>query len=200
MKKELTSRELQVLNWIKSYQQDEGGYPTYREIQGAHGFSSINSVSQYVKQLAAKGYLEILKNRGYRLPSSERPSLVELPLLGSVQAGSPNDTQEAPEVMSLPSSMIAKPAKTFLLKVRGNSMSDAGIHEDDIVIVDQSQNPSLGDVVVALVGEDTTIKRLMEKAGKKYLKAESSQHPDIKPSENWEIQGVVTGLWRQYGL
>lgn len=198
MKKELTPREKKVFNWIKDFQHDYGSYPTYREIQAALKFSSINSVSQYVKQLAAKGYLEMIKNRGYRLPAQERPSMVNLPLLGTIQAGGPNTTQEVPETMSLPQQMVPSPQRSFLLRVRGNSMSNAGIHEDDIVIVDPTKKPSIGDVVVALVEDETTVKRLAQKNGKKYLKAESPDHEDIHPKEKWEIQGVVSGLWRTF--
>ena len=198
MKKELTAREKKVFQWIKNFQQDQGSYPTYREIQAALKFNSINSVSQYVKQLAAKGYLEMIKNRGYRLPAQERPSLVNLPLMGTVQAGGPNSTQEAPETMALPHDMVPSPQRSFLLRVRGNSMSDAGIHEDDIVIVDTNKTPAIGDVVVALLDDETTVKRLVQKNGKKYLQAESPDHDDIYPKGQWEIQGVVSGLWRAY--
>src|SRR5690606_5168456 len=122
---ELTSRESKVIQWIKQYQQQHGGYPTYREIQAALGFNSINSVSQYIKQLASKGYLDLIKNKGYRLGAEERPSFVNLSLLGSVQAGGPNTTQETAETVALPQQWISSPQKSFLLKVRGNSMEDA---------------------------------------------------------------------------
>ncbi|MGE3278867.1 MAG: LexA family protein, partial [Candidatus Altimarinota bacterium] len=136
MKKELTSRESKVIQWIKEYQQENGGYPTYREIQGALGLNSINSVSQYIKQLAAKGYLELIKNKGYRLTAEERPAFVNLSLMGSIQAGSTNMTQETPETHAIPQQWVPSPQKSFLLRVRGNSMEDAGIHEGDMVVVD----------------------------------------------------------------
>jgi len=199
MKKEMTKREKKVFDWIKDYQRDHGGYPTYREIQRALGFNSINSVSQYIRQLSDKGYLELIKNRGYRLPQQERPALVDLPLMGAVQAGLPNDSQEAgTDTMSIPGAMVPSPQRSFLLKVRGNSMSEAGIHEDDIVIVDGARKANVGDVVVALVGDQTTVKRLSKLKNRLYLKAESAEHEDIYPNEEWEIQGVVTGLWREY--
>lgn len=198
MKKELTPREKKVFAWVKAYQQEHGGYPTYREIQAALKFSSINSVSQYVKQLSNKGYLELIKNKGYRLAAQERPSVVSLPLLGTIQAGGPNATQETPETMTIPQQMVPSPQRSYLLRIRGNSMSDAGIHEDDIVIVDTSKKASIGDVIVALVEDETTVKRLAKKNGKKFLKAESPDHEDIHPKGKWEIQGVVSGLWRAY--
>src|SRR3990172_3810900 len=139
MKKELSKKEGKVFQWIKAFQQDSGGYPTYRDIQAALKFSSINSVTQYIKQLAKKGYLELIKNRGYRFSAGERPSMVSLPMMGAIQAGGPNTTQETADTMTLPQSFVASPQRSFLLKVRGNSMSDAGIHEDDMVIVDSSK-------------------------------------------------------------
>lgn len=199
MKTVLTKREQGVLDWIKSFQQAQGGYPTYREIQTAFGFSSINSVAQYLKQLAKKGFVDQIKNRGYRLPAQHRPRWVELPLLGAVQAGSPNQTQEEPETMILPQQFVPTSARrAFLLRVRGNSMSEAGIHEDDLVIVDQSSTPKVGDIVVALLEGENTVKRLAERKGKRYLLAESKEHPDIFPESEWEIQGVVRGLWRNF--
>jgi repressor LexA len=198
MKKELTSRESKVIQWIKHYQQTHGGYPTYREIQGALGFNSINSVSQYIKQLAGKGYLELIKNKGYRLAAVERPAFVSLSLLGSVQAGGPNSTQETSETVALPQQWVTSPQKSFLLKVRGNSMEDAGIHEGDMVVVDSSKKAQVGDIVVALVDGETTVKRLSQKNGKNYLKAESQNHADIHPDDTWEIQGIVKSLIRQY--
>jgi repressor LexA len=198
MKKELTSRESKVIQWIKHYQQENGGYPTYREIQGALGFNSINSVSQYIKQLAVKGYLELIKNKGYRLGAEERPAFVNLSLMGSIQAGSTNITQENPETVVIPQQWVSSPQKSFLLRVRGNSMEDAGIHEGDMVVVDSSKKAQIGDVIVALVDGETTVKRLAQKNGKNYLQAESKQHSDIHPKGSWEIQGVVKSLIRQY--
>lgn len=198
MKKSLTPREKKVLDWIKEYQQDNGGYPTYREIQAALSFNSINSVSQYIKQLAKKGVLELIKNKGYRLVAEERPNIVALPLLGTVQAGGPNDTQEVAETMFFPQHMTQSAQRSFLLRVRGNSMSDAGIHEGDLVIVNGAKKAQLGDVVVALVEGESTVKRLMSKNGKQFLQAESAEHQDIHPEGEWHIQGVVTGLWREF--
>lgn len=198
MKKDLTAREKKALQWIKSYQQETGGYPTYREIQNALKLSSINSVSQYVRQLARKGSLELIKNKGYRLSEHQRPGMVILPMLGMVQAGSPNSTQETEETMALPQQFVPSSQRSFLLTVRGNSMSEAGIHEGDMVIVNADKKPEIGDVVVALVEGESTVKRLTKEKGKLYLKAESASHPDIYPEGVWEIQGVVNGLWRKY--
>lgn len=198
MKQSLTKKENKVFQWIKSSQQESGGYPTYRDIQKALKFHSINSITQYVKQLAKKGYLDLVKNKGYRLSADQLTSMVSLPMLGSVQAGGPNFTQEEAETMTLPQQMVQSPQRSYVLKVRGDSMTDAGINDGDMVIVDSSKKAANGDIVVALLDGENTVKRLAEKGGKQYLKAESSEHPDIIPEGLWEIQGVVTGLTRSY--
>lgn len=198
MKKHLTVREKKVLTFIKNFQAEMGEYPTYREILGCLKLQSLNSVTQYVRQLNRKGCLEMLKNRGFRLPSFDRPSFVRLPLLGSIQAGNPNFTQETEEKMFVPLDLVPSPQRSYLLKVKGNSMENAGIMDGDLVIVDQEKKESSGDIVVALVDQETTVKRLQKKEGKSYLKAESREHSDIHPKGSWSIQGVVVGLWRQY--
>lgn len=199
MKKNLTVREKRVVDWIKGFQQTSGGYPTYREIQDAMGLCSINSVSQYVRQLARKGFLELIKNRGYRLAVDHRPpAFVSLSLMGSVQAGSPNSTQEAVETLALPQQWAPSSDKSFVLRVRGTSMEDAGIYEGDLLVVDGSKRAREGDIVVALVEGENTVKRFVQKNGKNYLKAESKHHSDIYPQGEWKIQGVVKNLIRQY--
>ncbi|MDF2378955.1 MAG: transcriptional repressor LexA [Candidatus Gracilibacteria bacterium] len=200
MNNDLSHKEKKVFEWIKEFQQNTGGYPTYRDIQEALFFNSINSVSQYIKQLAKKGYLELIKNRGYRLANIIKSGMIDLPLLGAVQAGGTNTTQEKSETMSFPAQMVPSPQTTFLLRVRGNSMSEAGIHEDDVVIVDRAKEAEINEVVVALLDGGNTVKRLVKdkETGKLYLKAESPDHPDIYPKREWQIQGVVMGLWRQY--
>jgi len=194
----MTVREQKVFDVIKAFQREHGEYPTYREIQDFLRVKSINSVTQFVKQLCRKGYLEMLKNRGFRLPAAERPALVTVPLLGSIQAGTPNFTQETAEMVALPEGMVSSPQRSFVLKVRGSSMENAGIAEGDLVIVDAGKKAKEGDVVAALVEEETTVKRLMKKGNGWYLKAESAHHKDITPTRSLNIQGVVTGLFRQY--
>ncbi|MDP2690867.1 MAG: transcriptional repressor LexA [bacterium] len=200
VKKPLTNKESKVMTWMKSFQQKHGGYPTYREIQSAFKFSSINSVSQYVKQLAKKGCLELLKNRGYRFPSAQLPSFVSIPLLGSVQAGLPNDTQEVEERITVPEGMVQSPHRSFALRVRGTSMTDAGLEEGDTILVDPGQKAKVGDMVIASVEGETTVKRLQKdaKKGVMYLKAESAFHQDIYPDQPWEIQGVVVSMLRTF--
>lgn len=196
----LTKKENFVLDYIRTYQKEFGTYPTYREIMTSIGVNSVNSVCQYLKQLEEKGEIETIKNKGYRLAhreESEAPGMCFLPMLGAIQAGGPNATQEEEETISMPESFIAKPTNTFILRVQGDSMIDAGLYEGDNVIVERRE-AKVGDIVVALLNGENTVKRLVDQKGKLYLKAENPEYQDIYPENEWTIQGVVVGLWRRY--
>jgi repressor LexA len=197
-KKGLTRGERKTLDCIRSYHDRYGGYPTYREIQVGLRLKSINSITQYLRQLAKKGFIEPLKRRGFRLADQLRESLARVPLLGTVPAGSPTSTQELEEQIAVPQGLVPSGASSFALKVRGGSMEEAGIFEGDMVVVDSKRKPKLGDIVVALINGENTVKRFDTEKGRYYLKAESRHHRSIHPMEEWSIQGVVTGLMRQY--
>lgn len=197
----LTKKEQFVLDYIRTFQKAYGTYPTYREIMTAAGASSVNSVSQYLKQLETKGEIEMIKNKGYRLTRRDEEmtdgGYFAFPLLGSVPAGGPSSTQELEDTMKLPASFVRKATHTFILQVRGESMRDAGILPGDFVFVERRE-AKVNDIVVALLDGENTVKRLVSQNGKRYLKAENPDYSDIHPQSEWEIQGVVVGLWRKY--
>ncbi len=196
----LTKKEAYVLDYIKTYQQEFGTYPTYREIMSSIRANSVNSVCQYLKQLEEKGEVELIKNKGYRLCHRDLVQgvgMCMLPLLGGVRAGSPTSTQEEEEAIEMPRAFIAKPDSTFILKIRGDSMKDAGLNEEDNVIVERRE-AKVGEIVVALLNGENTVKRLVDQSGALYLKAENPDYPNIYPESEWSIQGVVVGLWRRY--
>lgn len=197
-KKGLTRGEMKTLEFIRSYHDRYGGYPTYREIQVGRRLKSINSITQYLRQLAKKGFIDPLKRRGFRLADQLRDSLVRVPLLGTVPAGSPTGTQELEEQTAVPQGLVRSGSSAFALRVRGGSMEEAGIHEGDMVLVDKKRKPQVGDIVVALIDGENTVKRFSAEKGRYYLKAESRHHRSIHPMGEWTIQGVVTGLMRQY--
>jgi repressor LexA len=201
MKADLTNNEEMVLNYIEDYLRSHKMYPTYREIQSHLALRSINSISQYIKQLEYKGILEVKKNKGYRLFPSQKDQieLIHLRVLGNVQAGLPKDAGSDNEIIKLPNNFVKNPDITFALRVRGNSMADAGIHEGDIVIVEKRPKAFNGEVIVALVNNENTVKRyIRHEDGTRYLKAESQFYSDIIPDGDWVLQGVVIGLWREY--
>jgi repressor LexA len=201
VKQHLTRNEKRVIAYIQLYLESNKMYPTYREIQNHLDLRSINSISQYIKQLEYKGVLRLIKNKGYRVYQEQREQadLINLSILGTVQAGDPTSAGLNSDNISLPASFVKHPENTFALRVRGNSMSEAGIHEGDVVIVEKRPKAFNTEIVVALVNNENTVKRyIRHEDGSRYLKAESPSHNDIIPEGDWVLQGVVVGLWREY--
>ena len=197
----LTQNEESVLSYIKEFFSSHRMYPTYREIQGHLNLRSINSISQYVKQLEYKGILEVMKNRGYRLRREQRDEeeMIVLRMLGSVQAGMPTDGGDSSDDIKVPKFFVKNPKITFALRVRGNSMTEAGIYEGDVVIVERRPKAFNGELIVALVNGENTVKRYIRKEdGSRYLKAENPDYSNIPAEGDGELQGVVVGLWREY--
>jgi len=193
------------LKFIEDYQLEHGSSPTLREMREHFGLSSDNSILKHVKALEDKGY--IIKDdtpRGIKLLSSVKEKLnsteLKLPLLGMVPAGGPVLSEEYIEKwVNVGEDIVYRAKDSYLLRVKGNSMIDAGIYEDDILVVCGSTQPKQGDIVVALVDNQNTVKRYMQDAqGRVYLKPENPEYDNIYPEGELCIQGVVTALLRYY--
>jgi repressor LexA len=200
----LTDKQKAVLKYIERYQLKNGKSPTIREMRERFNVSSDNSIIKHLKALEEKGYIHKDDTpRGIKLLDEVKKRLesatVKLPLLGYVPAGGPVLTEEfidswydvGPDVAS-------STENTFILRVRGESMINAGINDGDLVIVDSKKNPKIGDIVVALVDNQNTVKTYMSKNGKYYLQAENPEFENIYPEGELIIQGVVTSLLRFY--
>jgi repressor LexA len=201
----ITEKQQIVFDFIESYQIEHGKSPTIREIREFLGVSSDNSVLKHLKALTDKGVIEKDDTpRGIKLFDSVRNRLsspsIKLPLLGFIPAGGPVMSEEYIQSWrGVSTEDVANPEKSFLLEVTGDSMQDAGILEGDLLIVDSSVEPKIGDIVVALVDNQNTVKKLMkDSSGKHYLKPENKNYSDIYPDHDLEIQGVVISLIRQY--
>ncbi len=200
----LTEKQEALLLFIEQYQLENGGSPTLREMREHFGVSSDNSILKHLKALEEKGRIEKDgQHRGIKLLSNVKEKLdrneLKLPLLGTIPAGNPVASEEHIEKwMSVGEDFVLGGKQSFLLKVTGNSMINAGINEDDLVIVCSDLKPRVGDIVVALVDNQSTVKTYMERDGQIYLKAENPAYDDIYPENNLCIQGVVTGLYRYY--
>lgn len=197
----LTQNEEAVVTYIKEYFAKYRMYPTYREIQQQLGLKSINSISQYIRQLQFKGILEVTKNKGYRLQKDQldQQDTTTLRMMGNVQAGMPTDGGDSTDEIQVPKCFVKNPTITFALRVKGNSMVNAGIHEGDIVIVERRPKAFNSELVVALVNGENTVKRyIRHEDGSRYLKAENPDYEDILPEGDGVLQGVVVGLWREY--
>jgi repressor LexA len=201
----LTEKQEAMLNYIEEYQMEHGSSPTLREMRERFGVSSDNSVLKHLKALEEKGY--ITKDdtpRGIKLLSSVKERLdapeYKLPLLGMIPAGGPVLSEEYIEKwVSVGEDSVYKFKDSYLLRVKGTSMIDAGIFEDDILVVCGSLEPKFGDVVVALVDNQNTVKRYMKDIeGRLYLKPENDAYENIYPEGELCVQGVVTGLIRHY--
>jgi len=200
----LTEKQEAVLNFIEEYQLNNGSSPTLREMREYFGVSSDNSILKHLKALEEKGYIQKDDTpRGIKLLNSIKTKLAQaefkLPVMGQVPAGGPIDTSEYVESwLNLGPDVVYKNKESFLLRVKGDSMIDAGIYEGDMVVVCSALTPKQNDIVVALVDNRSTVKRYMTDQNGVYLKPENSLYSNIYPESELCIQGVVTGLLRYY--
>ena len=201
----LTDRQREVLEHIATSIRRNGIVPSVREIGTALGMRSPSTVHQHLTALERKGYikrygdrmrvLEVL-DRTF-LPSGE--SVAHLPLIGRVSAGVPLLAHEnVEEMITVPRKMVGwQDDNCFLLTVHGDSMINAGIFHGDLVIVRSQPTAEPGEVVVALLGEEATVKRLAINGGRPYLEPENAHYAPIL--DEFEIIGKVVGLMRRYG-
>lgn len=200
----LTARQREVLAYLQRCLQTQGVPPTRQEIAHAFGFRSPNAAEAHLRALERKGWLQLLDGsaRGIRLRGSEMADLLQLPLIGRVAAGSPILAQEHVEAVYPADARWFARRPDYLLRVRGWSMRDAGIHDGDLVAVQAVREARPGQIVVARLGEDVTVKRLQRHVtGGWCLQAANPEVADIvvSPSEPFAIEGVVVGLLRPHG-
>ncbi len=201
MRKELTKRQQQVLDFIIDYTRDSGYPPTVREMADAFSMSSKGAYD-HLKAIEKKGYIrrDPAKPRAIELMDfvsrRTRDSVVEVPVVGKVAAGEPLlATQNIERTLSLSSDMV-RTEEPFALRVKGDSMIEAGILEGDYVIVKQQKNADEGDIVVALIGEEATVKRFYKANDHVKLQPENSSMKPIIVKDVM-IMGKVIGLFRE---
>jgi repressor LexA len=201
---ELTPKQHNLLEYLTDQIRTKGLPPTISEIAAALKLKSKNAVAKLLKGLEGKGYIRTSgKARGIEVlnPDGEAISrgMLSVPLLGRITAGLPMLAEEQIEDwLQLPVSLIRGRKDVFLLKVQGMSMKDAGIMDKDLVLVKQQKLAEVNDIVVALLEDEATVKRLVKKDGKFFLKAENKDYPNIYPEDEWSIQGKVVGVIRRY--
>ncbi len=205
---ELTARQQQILGFIQSKQDSVGLTPTLREIAAHFRFSSPNAALAHVQALRAKGFLKSLPGCARSLqvvaPNAPkgrfRPRVVSVPIYGSIPAGLPTDTAQEEEgcvLMDVETLGIKPTARTFGLKVRGDSMIGKSIVDGDIAIIEHGVQPRAGDVVAALIDGQVTLKTFVMQRGKPHLRAENPRYPNLIPQEELQIQGVMVALVRK---
>lgn len=245
----LSLKEKSVLEFLEDYMRTNGVAPTYQEICKHFGFASYNSVQRYLKQLEAKGYIQLPwanQKRAITLlrsssalqdsleemqretdPSSPKtPSLIpaitsaenfSLPMLGRVAAGSPIEAYDHDEFIDVPASLVRQPDRTYALRVQGQSMIEDGILDGDVILVQRQSTASNGEIVVAMIGEEATVKRfyahrsdskaariVIEERGRsgdrmiELRPANSSMESMWFDPNEVQIRGIVVGLIRKF--
>jgi repressor LexA len=197
----LTQRQRDVLGYIRQTVSQRGVAPTLREISETFGFSSTASAQKHVALLEKKGYLRREKHqkRGLVLAAEDDQAGSVLPLLGVVAAGSPIESIADPESIHVPPDMVGS-GDHFVLKVRGDSMIEDGIHDGDMVVVDRRHQAAEGAMVVALVAGEVTLKRLFRHGADRLRlqPANAALKPILVAADEVQVQGVVVGLLRRY--
>ncbi|MDB6034796.1 MAG: transcriptional repressor, LexA family [Verrucomicrobiales bacterium] len=201
----LTQRQKQILDYIYRSQQAEGITPSFRDIAREFGFRSMTSAIDHVSALKKKGVLATRPNRARSLQvisplQKLRKRVVDIPLFGSIPAGFAQDRlQEAQGCISIDvQSLGYKPtSRTFALQVRGDSMIGRHILDGDNVILEHGVTPRNGDVVAALIDNESTLKTYIQEKGKPYLRAENPRYPALIPAQELVIQGVMVALLRK---
>ncbi|MBI4261993.1 repressor LexA [Candidatus Uhrbacteria bacterium] len=179
---------------IRAFFKENHRMPSYAEMTGLFRVQSKNAVAKIVAALCEQGLLKKDKT-GRLLPHR----LTSARILGTVEAGFPSPAEEEmADTMSLDDYLIHNHDASFLLKVSGDSMINAGIHQGDLVIVERGRTPKSGDIVVAEIDHEWTMKYYEKRGGKIVLIAANPRYPPFVPKEELAITGVVTGVVRKY--
>jgi len=185
-----------VLSKLKDFHSSRKRLPSYTEMQSLFGYSSKGGVSVLMAHLLKRGVLK-RDSKGKFLPT---PVLEGgLRLLGTVQAGFPSPAEEElVDTLSLDEFLIKNPQASYLVKVSGDSMIDAGIMQGDLVIVERGRQPRHGDIVIAQVDGEWTMKYYEKRGAKVLLRAANRKYPPIEPKAELVIGGVVVANVRKY--
>ncbi len=169
--------------------------PVYTEIMKLVGFKSKNAVHKLINKLVDENVLD-KDSHGRLIPNK---LFGEVPMLGLVEAGFPTAAEEElADTISLDDYLIENKQATYLLKVKGDSMIDAGIQEGDIVIAERKSDPKIGDIVIAEVDNGWTMKYFKKKDGIAYLEPANKNFKNIYPKENLKVAAIVRGVIRKY--
>jgi repressor LexA len=207
--KKLTSRQIEVFEFIEKTIEEQGMPPTVAEITSGLGLSSTNGVRGHLQALARKGAIELIPNasRGIRLlqrrvgADDDNDNDEEgLPIVGRVAAGNPILATENIEDYCAVDAAVFKPRADYLLRVHGMSMCNAGILDGDLLAVHRASTAENGQIVVARIEEEVTVKRLRKKGHMAYLEAENPDFATIEVNlrkQPLAVEGIAVGVLRQ---
>jgi repressor LexA len=198
----LTARQRAIHEFILKTIREKGFAPSIQEIGGRFKIASTNGVSDHLKALEKKGYIRRVGKRALEVVNALGQPVItatrDVPLLGKIAAGKPLLSEENfAGYVTIPEDMAS--GKTFALKVKGDSMIDAGILDGDQVIVKQQGSAENGEIVCAMIDGEATLKRFFEKDGVVILRAENDKYAPITVTEGeFRIVGRVVGLLRKF--
>ena len=196
-----TARQRAVLDYIVRHRTCHGIAPSVREIQKHFGFASPNAAASHLRALGQKGLLHRTPGmaRALTVPGDDRHEVDGIPVFGDVPAGFPDAREQRPDgciYADLDSLDIRHTARTFAVRVRGDSMTGAHILHGDIVVL-ELRDPNHGNIVAALIDGETTLKRFLLRNRRPFLRAENPKYPDLIPAHELVIQGVMIALFRK---
>lgn len=188
-------RDEQYLAQLRTYWKRHQTFPSMAKLAEVMGLATPSSVFGVLSRLTEAGYLERVEGR-----IAPTRNFFARPLLGSVRAGQPQPaTQEEPDVLTVDDYLIDDPNRSAFVKVRGDSMKDVGLVDGDLVVVETNAATKPGDIVVAVVDGDITVKTLrLDRKGQFYLEPANPAYEPIRPRGSLEIVGVVIGSFRRY--
>lgn len=203
----LTAKQREILDFLDVSVKADGYWPSIREIQDFFGFKSTNAVVGHLRALERKGYLSRSPGhaRAYHFKNhfsdlrADEIAVESIPVLGSIAAGYPDRVEAGGEIDRLQvdahtARARRRGANVFAIRVSGDSMINAGIHDGDTVVV-ETRDPRDGDIVAALIDGEVTLKRFILNPGSTpYLKAENPDYPELFPIDDLQVQGVARAV------
>lgn len=204
----LTERQKEILEFVHEYRRQNGIAPTHREICERFGYSSYGTVYKHLRLLQEKGFLKRDWNqkRGIELlraipgGGDFETSAADLPFYGRIAAGRPIEAVTGDEKVAVPSHLLStRGGEHYVLRVVGESMIEEGIHDGDFVVVLKRDTAEPGEMVVALIGDEATLKRFYPEGDTVRLQpANPTMQPIRVPARDVRVQGMVVGLMRKF--
>ena len=200
----VTRRQREILDFITAHLDEKGYAPSFEEIARQFGFHSLATVHEHLTNLERKGYIRRAHNESRAIeivPPKGQTGATELPLLGLVAAGQPIEAITGNDTIAVPDELVPRRGRSYVLKVRGDSMIDEHIKDGDFVVVQERNQADSGQTVVALVhGDSATVKRFYREPGG-WIRLQPA-NPTMQPLRVNErdviVQGVVVGVIRKY--
>ena len=201
----LTKRQKEIFDYIKKFIEKKGYAPSIDEIRKRFGLNSVATVHKHLKFLEKKKIIRRAPHQSRAIelapsPDFNRIDAVQVPLLGTIAAGRPIEAITGDEEIAIPEEMLGGD-KTYVLKVKGESMIDEQICDGDFVIIEDRKNARNGEMVVALIDGEVTLKKYYDEGAMIRLQPANPEIPPIildKNADNLRIQGIVIGVMRKY--